>query len=179
MPALRRHDSPPLESGAQVQEQRESRTPTAFDLRDLAQREGAGMTLESFAQALGARKRGAQYWALCPVHEADNRQHRPSLAITECNGKILLHCWAGCAQRDVIGRLEGMGLWRSRQITVWDSLRMKLEAYRREAQLHMERAYAGALDPLKLAALAREDWPAYRRYCREQGQAWRRARDDK
>jgi putative DNA primase/helicase len=39
--------------------------------------------------------------------------HDPSLAIRESQGKILLHCHAGCTQRNVIEALKARGLWES------------------------------------------------------------------
>ncbi len=51
----------------------------------------------------GLKKSGNQYKARCPVHDDKN----PSLSITEKNGKVLLHCHAGCAQQDVLDALGG------------------------------------------------------------------------
>jgi DNA primase len=45
--------------------------------------------------------------ACCPAHDDRN----PSLSIREADGKILLHCHAGCSQGDVIAALESRGLW--------------------------------------------------------------------
>ena len=53
---------------------------------------------------------GSGTWmACCPAHDDRN----PSLSIREADGKILLHCHAGCEQRDVIDALEARGLWES------------------------------------------------------------------
>lgn len=46
-------------------------------------------------------KHGASYKALCPCHEDKN----PSLSISEKDGKILLHCHAGCAYEDIVKKL--------------------------------------------------------------------------
>ena len=35
----------------------------------------------------------------------------PSLRISERNGKVLVRCWSGCDQRDVIDELRHRGLW--------------------------------------------------------------------
>src|SRR5262249_7547368 len=40
----------------------------------------------------GVRRNGAQWMALCPGHADKN----PSLSINERDGKILIHCHAGC-----------------------------------------------------------------------------------
>lgn len=46
---------------------------------------------------------GAGKWnARCPAH--DDRD--PSLSIAEADsGKVLLHCWAGCAARDILAAI--------------------------------------------------------------------------
>jgi DNA primase len=46
--------------------------------------------------------------AKCPAHDDNN----PSLSVREVDGKVLLHCHAGCAQRDVIDALKARGLWQ-------------------------------------------------------------------
>ena len=57
------------------------------------------------------RKSGSGWTACCPAH-AD---HNPSLSISEgrTTGKVLVKCWAGCSQDEVISALRGMGLWGS------------------------------------------------------------------
>jgi putative DNA primase/helicase len=47
----------------------------------------------------------------CPAHKDDN----PSLAITEKNGKILVHCHGGCQQKAVITELINRDLWPSKR----------------------------------------------------------------
>lgn len=48
------------------------------------------------------------FMCCCPAH--DDRS--PSLSIKDAdNGKILLHCFAGCTFEDVTCALRGMGLW--------------------------------------------------------------------
>jgi putative DNA primase/helicase len=66
------------------------------------------MTAAKLAAALGGRRVGAAWMAGCPAHE----DHRPSLSISErVDGKLLVHCFAGCDQRDVIAELRTRGLW--------------------------------------------------------------------
>jgi putative DNA primase/helicase len=49
---------------------------------------------EEVLSRLKAVRRASNGWlARCPAHE----DHSPSLSIRESNGKILLHCFAGCA----------------------------------------------------------------------------------
>lgn len=62
------------------------------------------------AQALldrlnGVQKRSADQWsARCPAHD----DHGPSLSIRELNdGRLLLHCFAGCSALEV---LEALGM---------------------------------------------------------------------
>ncbi len=65
------------------------------------------MTADSIAQALQARRSGSCWMAKCPAHD----DHNPSPSIKELDGKVLLHCHAGCAQHDVIDALKTRELW--------------------------------------------------------------------
>ncbi len=68
------------------------------------------MTAESIAKALNGHRAGATWMARCPAHD-DNR---PSLSIScSRDGKVLVHCHAGCEQIDVISALRSMGAWGS------------------------------------------------------------------
>jgi putative DNA primase/helicase len=79
------------------------------------------MTAEAIAKALGGRKAGAAWMAHCPAH--DDRE--PSLSIRDSeDGKVLVHCHAGCEQADLIAVLRSRGLWdekgyRRDRITRW------------------------------------------------------------
>jgi DNA primase len=47
----------------------------------------------------GVRASGQGFLARCPAHD----DHHPSLSIREGrNGRVLLHCWAGCETAEVI-----------------------------------------------------------------------------
>ena len=48
-----------------------------------------------------------RYMACCPAHDDKN----PSLSITQTSDKVLVHCFAGCEQRDVLQALSELGLW--------------------------------------------------------------------
>lgn len=66
------------------------------------------MIAENLARALGGRRTGSVWMARCPVH--DDRE--PSLAIQDAkDGKLLVHCHAGCDQRQVVATLRSRGLW--------------------------------------------------------------------
>lgn len=47
----------------------------------------------------------------CPAHDDGTA----SLKVTERNGKLLVHCHAGCTQEDVIAKLRERGLWPARE----------------------------------------------------------------
>src|SRR5580704_16980239 len=54
------------------------------------------------------RKSGSGWMACCPVHE----DRTPSLSLNDtADGKVLVHCQAGCGQHDVIAALKDAGLW--------------------------------------------------------------------
>ena len=66
------------------------------------------MVIEELLSRLEGAKRSQAGWAArCPSHD----DHNPSLSISEGDdGRILLHCWAGCRTADVLAAL-GMS-WR-------------------------------------------------------------------
>jgi putative DNA primase/helicase len=69
------------------------------------------MSAGSIARALGGRKIGGGWIARCPSHEDNN----PSLSIRSADdGKVLVHCHAGCDQAQVIAALRRHGLWVER-----------------------------------------------------------------
>lgn len=66
------------------------------------------MEFQSFLKTLeshtgkNAKKSGSGYMACCPAHDDEN----PSLSLKEaCDGKILLHCFAGCPVTSICGSL--------------------------------------------------------------------------
>jgi putative DNA primase/helicase len=71
------------------------------------------LTAEIIGTVLGGRKIGRTWCARCPAHP----DRKPSLSIRdELDGKILVHCFAGCCQRSVIAALRARGLWRTTNI---------------------------------------------------------------
>jgi putative DNA primase/helicase len=66
------------------------------------------MTPEGIALGLNGHKAGSGYVACCPAHD----DRKPSLSIRlGHDGRILVHCHAGCEQSQVISALELRGLW--------------------------------------------------------------------
>jgi len=54
-------------------------------------------------QVNGVKSSGKQFSAFCPAHEDKHR----SLSIKEVDGKILIHCFAGCTFKEIV---EATGL---------------------------------------------------------------------
>jgi DNA primase len=66
------------------------------------------ITAETIANALGGHQAGGDWMARCPAHD----DHNPSLSIRVGNdGRVLVHCHAGCEQELVINELRLLGLW--------------------------------------------------------------------
>jgi len=60
------------------------------------------MQINELLQRLkGVKGNGKQYKALCPAHH----DKTPSLSVGESDGKILLHCHAGCATENILGAI--------------------------------------------------------------------------
>ena len=53
------------------------------------------------------RIKANEYVACCPAH--DDRS--PSLSITEASDKVLVHCFSGCSQEEVLDALKSRGMW--------------------------------------------------------------------
>ncbi len=49
-----------------------------------------------------ADRNGEKAMCFCPAH--DDR-HRPSLSIKAENGRLLLHCFAGCSPEDIVSEV--------------------------------------------------------------------------
>jgi hypothetical protein len=95
------------------------------------------MTAKAIAAALQGRRSGSGWMARCPAHE----DRGPSLSICEKNGKILVHCFAGCSQREVIAALMALGLWLERERRDWTPAeRREWKRQRRELDKHSSAA---------------------------------------
>ena len=68
------------------------------------------MHASDIATALKGRRSGAGWICLCPAHD----DHDPSLAVIDRDRKVLVKCWSGCSQDDVIAALMARGLWEAR-----------------------------------------------------------------
>lgn len=63
---------------------------------------------QTIAVALAGHRAGNCWMARCPAHDDST----PSLSIRETrDGKLLVHCHAGCEQTAVIAALQDRGLW--------------------------------------------------------------------
>jgi len=96
------------------------------------------MTAAQIATELRGRRSGAGWVARCPAHDDGN----PSLSIGERDGKILVHCFSGCLQADVIAALKARGLWPEReQHELTPAERREWGRRRREAEQAAVRVY--------------------------------------
>lgn len=69
------------------------------------------MRAEPLTRALGGRWHGSYGMARCPAHNG----RRPSLSIRDgYDGRLLLHCHAGCEFRAVVAALSGRGIDEAR-----------------------------------------------------------------
>ena len=60
--------------------------------------------------ALEGYASGDGYLLCCPAHD----DHNPSLSVRGAgDGRVLVHCHAGCSQEAVVSALKAMGLWGS------------------------------------------------------------------
>lgn len=73
------------------------------------------LSAETIARQLGAATKSGNNWSCrCPGHD----DKRASLSIAEKDdGKLLVHCHAGCDQALVVAELKASGLWPSAKAT--------------------------------------------------------------
>ncbi len=128
------------------------------------------MNADEVTRALGGRWHGSYGTARCPAHE----DRSPSLSLRDGDdGRLLVHCFAGCAGREVLTALRGLGLlsgrdrladqWRPRAdppvlvdadritwaLRIWGEARdprgTVVEKYLNGRGLHLEDDFAGHL----------------------------------
>ena len=112
------------------------------------------LSAAELARALGGRKSGKDWQARCPAHD----DHNPSLSICEGDdGRILVHCHAGCEQSAVIDALRHRGLWANGERT-YDTIvtperyQAANEQRERERAAIVQRIWNEARDPLGTTA---------------------------
>ena len=115
------------------------------------------MTALYIAKALNGRRSGSGWMARCPAH----RDANPSLSIRDSDGKILIHCFAGCSQDDVVSALRQRGLWPEKARHQWTRAERREYARRRsraetlaERALRWRTALVRQLQQAKAAAYA-------------------------
>ena len=86
-----------------------------------------------------------EFTACCLAHNDRN----PSLSVTDKNGKILVHCWAGCSQESVISALRGMGLWHNASRHQLD--RRKCSEMKEDIRHHQQMILLGAASTTELS----------------------------
>lgn len=86
---------------------------------------------EHIVRVLGGTWHGTSGMARCPAHHDSN----PSLSVRSADGKVLLHCHAGCRQEAVVEALKSRGLWQdkvaSRTLPTRDHAYDERQPYRR------------------------------------------------
>ena len=96
-------------------------------------------TLESIASGLKKVKWCGDYRfvACCPGH--DDRS--PSFVASDVGGKILVKCFAGCTQTDVINALRDLGLWHT--ATIHQIHRRKCSELKKDIRHHQQILWLG------------------------------------
>ena len=71
------------------------------------------------AQLLGGRREGRGYLCHCPVatHGKQRGDRRPSLSVNDGDKGVVVHCFAGCASRDIIAAINAMDANACAEIT--------------------------------------------------------------
>src|ERR1041384_1752827 len=85
---------------------------------------------EYIARALGGRRCGRGWIAKCPAHD----DKTPSLSIREGDRvPVIVCCFRGCLQADIIDALRARGLWPEKPRDAWTPAdRQRWAAERRE-----------------------------------------------
>jgi len=87
------------------------------------------LSAESIALSLdkGRRVKTDHYAACCPAHDDKS----PSLSITQTQDAVLVYCWSGCSQSEVIAALRSMSLWPRKRNTTRPGLTQDQREYMR------------------------------------------------
>lgn len=70
------------------------------------------MSAKDIARALGGCRNGDGWLVRCPCagHGQGRGDRRPSLSLHDGDGRLLVHCFAGCVPREVLAELRRRGL---------------------------------------------------------------------
>jgi hypothetical protein len=120
---------------------------------------GWTMTAAGIVAALGGR-RGR---CACPsCRDAGRDRAGDHLAVSEDGGRVLLHCFAGCAQASVIQALRARRLWPERERAAWTQEQRRHFARAKESAcvdaLRAWRWSVGALERLNGEKVAAVDY---------------------
>lgn len=89
-------------------ERRGSRYGSLGERRREAETESLAAVLDKLSSLDKFKRVGKDsYKACCPAHNDRN----PSLTITDVGDKILVHCFSGCSQEEVLDALKARGMW--------------------------------------------------------------------
>ena len=100
---VRQGGQAPIDSGKRSRAAYRGEYPAAIGSDTVTAAEIAG-SLHGYHSGLG-------FVARCPVHQ----DHTASLSIVERDGRVLVHCHAGCSQSDVIDALRSRNVWPQRE----------------------------------------------------------------
>jgi hypothetical protein len=85
----------------------------------------APITLQGLLDLVGARRSGDSWVGRCPAHE----DRTPSLSVCERDGKILLHCFAGCTYEATLLHDAGESLKTAQALLGHSDLETTLGVY--------------------------------------------------
>ena len=100
--------------------------------------DAAAMSAAEIAKALKGHRSGQGYVARCPAHD----DRTPSLSIRDVDGKVLIHCHAGCDQKRVIAVLRVRGLWAKNTPGLVSCPASRVQAERQSAEVTTKRSEA-------------------------------------
>jgi phage/plasmid primase-like uncharacterized protein len=101
------------------------------------------MSAAAIVAALGGRWCGTYGVCRCPAHD----DKHPSLSITDgSDGRLLVHCFAGCDGTEVLAHLRGRGMFTERDETVQQALDRDHAEARRRAQAQRAWEEAGPIE---------------------------------
>ena len=107
----------------------------------------AHLTISNIASGLSKVRWHGDYkfTACCPAHDDRN----PSFSVTDSSGQVLVKCFAGCTQAEVIGALRGMGLWHNASRHQLE--RRKRTELKEEIRHHQQMILLGAASTIELS----------------------------